>query len=87
MEIGKVIGNVVSVSKIEELEPIRLFLIQYLDSDLKPKDSFIIAIDTIGVGFGDKVLITIGGGSRFTEISKPTHTDASIVARIDSLDE
>ena len=85
MEIGKVIGNVVSVSKIEELNPVRLFLIQILDSNLKPKNDFVVAIDTIGVGFGDEVIITIGSGSRFTEISKPTHTDASIVARIDNL--
>jgi ethanolamine utilization protein EutN len=84
MEIGKVIGNVVSVSKIEELKPVRLFLIQILDSDLKLKNDFVVAIDTIGVGFGDDVIISIGGGSRFTEISKPTHTDASIIARIDN---
>jgi hypothetical protein len=31
----------------------------------------------------DMVVITGGSGSRFTEVTEPTHTDASIIARID----
>jgi ethanolamine utilization protein EutN len=85
MEIGKVIGSVISVSKIGELKPVKLFLVQMLDSEYSPKNDFVVALDTIGVGFGDNVIITQGSGSRFTEISKPTHTDASIVARIDDM--
>ena len=85
MEIGKVIGSIISVSKIEELKPVILFLIQILDSEYRLKNDFVVALDTIGVGFGDNVIITQGSGSRFTEISKPTHTDASIVARIDDI--
>ena len=85
MEIGKVIGSIISVSKIEELKPVKLFLIQMLDSEYNPKNDFVVALDAIGVGFGDNVIITQGSGSRFTEISKPTHTDASIVARIDDI--
>lgn len=84
MEIGKIIGSVISVSKIEELKPIKLFLVQFTDYKLNLKDDFVVAIDTIGVGKDDHVLITLGSGSRFTKISEPTHTDASIVARIDN---
>ena len=85
MEIGKVIGSVTSVSKIDELKPVKLFIIQLLTSDFKLRDKYEIAIDTIGAGYADIVLITIGGSSRFTEISKPTHTDASIIARVDNV--
>ncbi len=83
MKIGKVIGSIISVSKIEELKPVKLFLVQFTDHKLDLRDDFIVAIDTIGVGKDDFVLITIGSGSRFTKISEPTHTDAAIVARID----
>ncbi len=86
MEIGKVVGRVVSVSKIKELEPVKLFLVQFTDHEFKVKDDFVVAIDTIGVGKDDMVLITQGSGSRFTKISEPVHTDASIVARIDNPD-
>lgn len=86
MDIGKVIGNIISVAKIEELKPLKLFLVQLLDHEYNPGSNFIVAIDTIGVGFGDFVILTQGGSSRFTELSRSAHTDASIVARIDNFD-
>ena len=86
MEIGKVVGSITSVSKIDELKPVKLFLVQLFDSDLKPKEDYIVAIDPLGVGGDDMVIITGGSGSRFTEITEPTHTDASIIARIDNLE-
>ena len=86
MEIGKIVGSITSVSKIEELKPVKLFLVQLVDGDLKLKEDYIVAIDPIGVGGEDMVIITGGSGSRFTEITEPTHTDASIIARIDNLE-
>jgi len=86
MEIGKVVGSITSVSKIEELKPVKLFLVQLVDSDFKPREDYIVAIDPIGVGNEDMVILTGGSGSRFTEITGPTHTDASIIARIDNLE-
>jgi microcompartment protein CcmK/EutM len=86
MDIGKVIGSITSVSKIEELKPVKLFLVQLVDGDLKLKEDYVVAIDPIGVGNEDMVIITGGSGSRFTEITEPTHTDASIIARIDNLE-
>ena len=86
MEIGKIVGSITSVSKIDELKPVKLFLVQLVDSDLKPIEDYIVAIDPIGVGNEDMVIITGGSGSRFTEITEPTHTDASIIARIDNLE-
>jgi microcompartment protein CcmK/EutM len=86
MEIGKVVGSITSVSKIEELKPVKLFLVQLVDSDFKLKEDYIVAIDPIGVGNEDMVILTGGSGSRFTEITEPTHTDASIIARIDNLE-
>ncbi|GEM_PF-1483453 len=83
MLLGKVKGNITSVTKIDELRPVRLYMIQLLDSGLDLKDDYIAAIDAIGVGMDDTVVITGGSGSRFTEITGPTHTDASIIARID----
>ena len=86
MEIGKIVGSITSVSKIDELKPVKLFLVQLFDGDLKPKEDYVVAIDPIGVGNDDIVIITGGSGSRFTEITEPTHTDASIIARIDNLE-
>ena len=86
MEIGKIVGSITSVSKIEELKPVKLFLVQLVDGDLKLKEDYVVAIDPIGVGNEDMVIITGGSSSRFTEITEPTHTDASIIASIDNLE-
>ncbi len=83
MLLWKVKGNITSVIKIEELRPVKLYIVQLLDHDLILKDDYIIAIDSIGVGYDDMVVVTIGGSSRFTRITEPTHTDATIVARVD----
>jgi len=58
MEIGKVVGSITSVSKIDELKPVKLFLVQLLDGDLKLKEDYVVAIDPIGVGSEDMVIIT-----------------------------
>jgi len=42
MEIGKVVGSVTSVSKIDELKPVKLFIIQLLNSDLKLMDKYVL---------------------------------------------
>ena len=83
MILGKVKGNITSVSKIEVLRPVRLYVVQLLDSNYELKDDYVVAIDSIGVGHDDTVIITGGSGSRFTSTTESTHTDATIIARID----
>ncbi len=83
MLLGKVKGNITSVTKIDELRPVRLFLVQLLDKNLELADDYLVSIDSIGVGLGDTVILTGGSGSRFTETTEHTHTDSSIIARID----
>ena len=86
MEIGKVAGSITSVSKIEELRSVKLYLVQLVDSDSELKEDYIAAIDSVGAGHQDMVVITGGSGSRFTDTTEPTHTDASIIARIDNME-
>jgi len=83
MLLGKVKGSITSVTKIEELRPVRLYMVQLMGSDFSLKDEYVAAIDAVGVGYDDTVVVTIGSGSRFTDVTEPTHTDASIIARID----
>jgi len=87
MFIGKVIGNITSIAKVNELKPAKLFIIQILDCDFRPMKKFFIAVDTIGVGYGDNVLISLGSAARIPEFSKSMPTDTSIVARIDNLSD
>ncbi len=86
MDIAKVVGSITSVSKIEQLKPVKLFVVHVLDGDFQNSGKYIVAVDTIGVGYGDLVLITTGSAAKMTEITKEIPTDTSIVARMDGLE-
>lgn len=55
MKLGKIIGRVVSSTKIEEFEGLKLLLVQPLDEHKKPVGDALVAIDTIQAGIGDLV--------------------------------
>lgn len=88
MLIGKVIGNVVSVAKVSELEPVKLYILQVYDYEFKPIEKYEVAVDGVGAGIGDYVLYCGGSAARMAELTKSgVPTDITIIARIDSFDE
>ncbi len=84
MDLAKVVGSITSVSKLEQLKPVKLFVVHILGSDFGPTGNYGVAVDTVGVGYGDIVLITTGSAAKMTEITKEIPTDTSIVARVDN---
>lgn len=88
MLIGKVIGNVVSIAKVSELESVKLYILQVYDYEFKPMEKFEVAVDGIGAGIGDYVLYCGGSAARMAKLTKSKiPTDITIIARIDSFDE
>ncbi|MHB1377811.1 MAG: EutN/CcmL family microcompartment protein [Candidatus Humimicrobiaceae bacterium] len=88
MFIGKVIGNVVSVAKVPELAPVKLYILRVYDYEFKPTEKFEVAVDGIGAGIGDYVLYCGGSAARMTTLTRSgIPTDITIIARIDSFDE
>lgn len=88
MLIGKVIGNVVSIAKVSELESVKLYILQVYDYEFKPTEKFEVAVDGVGAGIGDYVLYCGGSAARMAELTKSKiPTDITIIARIDSFDE
>ena len=79
---GKVVGTIVSTRKLESLVGSKFLEVQLVKNG-RETDEFIVAIDTVGAGIGEKVLITTGSGARlaFAGANKPT--DAAIVGIID----
>lgn len=57
MTIGKVLGSVVSIIKHEAYRSTKLMIVQPLGLDLQPKGEAILAVDTVGAGEGETVLI------------------------------
>ena len=66
MLAGKVVGTTVSTIKHESMDGAKLLVVQPLMADGKTADGYpLVAIDTIGAGTGESVMITSdGAGTR-----------------------
>jgi microcompartment protein CcmK/EutM len=86
MLIGKVVGSVVATRKDEKLGSQKLLVVQVHDQNNKPKDQYVVAVDSVGAGTTTWCSTPPGrprGRRRMTE-NKPC--DAVIMAVVDSWD-
>ena len=86
MLLGKVIGTVWSTKKDDKLVGAKFLIVRELDLKLKEKDNFVIAVDSVGAGEGEIVLVATGSSSRQTTFTKDKPVDAVIMAIVDKLD-
>ncbi len=86
MFLGKVVGTVWSTKKDENLVGAKFLIVKQLDLDLKEKNNFVVAVDSVGAGEGEIVLVATGSSSRQTEFTKNKPVDAVIMAIVDKLD-
>ena len=81
MIIGKVVGSVVSTRKNENLVGNKFMIVEPIPS-LKV-DNRIVAIDNIGAGIGEYVLVAQGSAARIGCGMDKAPVDAAIVGIID----
>ncbi len=86
MLIGKVVGSVVATLKDEKLDNRKLLVVQVHDQQNKPKDQYVVAVDSVGAGNDDMVLYATGSSARQTTITENRPCDAVIMAIVDSWD-
>lgn len=86
MFLGKVIGTVWSTKKDEKLVGAKFLIVKKLDLKLGEKNDFVIAVDSVGAGEGEVVLVATGSSSRQTDFTKDKPVDAVIMAIVDKLD-
>ncbi len=88
MEIGKVIGQVVSTVKDEALPKTSLLLVEILQFDEKnkiEKQATQVAADTLGAGDGEWVLLVRGSSARMAGNFPKSPIDLYIVGIIDNI--
>lgn len=83
MLIGKVVGSVVSTRKNENLVGNK-FMVVELPKEMSAGKSKIVAIDNIGAGIGEIVLIATGSAARIGCGVEDTPVDAAIVGIVDN---
>lgn len=86
MEIGQVVGTVVSTAKDKKLSGKKLLVVNLISPEGVPTKNHVIAVDTVGAGEGEMVLIVRGSSARQAKDMEKIPTDTSIIAIIDSLE-
>jgi microcompartment protein CcmK/EutM len=86
MQICRILGTVVATQKDERLIGKKLLLVRPLNLDGTDQSSYLVAVDTVGAGFHEKVLIVSGSSARLASGMKDVPVDAAIVGVIDTVD-
>jgi ethanolamine utilization protein EutN len=96
MFLARVTGHVVATQKDKTLSGQKLFVVEPLSVKYDEKDGnnkpaslgntnrAIVAIDGVGAGEGQLVLVVQGSSARMTEVTKNMPADAVIVGIVDS---
>ena len=82
MIIGRVYGSVVSTHKLENLVGYKFMLVQCIENG-KLVDKYLTAVDGVGAGIGEDVIITEGSGARKALNNDNVPVDAVIVGILD----
>ena len=82
MIAGKVVGSIVATRKNEKLIGNKFMIVEIIDSMSKEAKQ-LIAVDNIGAGIGEYVLVAQGSAARVGCDMKDAPIDAAIVGIID----
>jgi ethanolamine utilization protein EutN len=87
MLICRVVGNIVATQKNRKLEGAKLLLVQPLTLDDQPRGTTLLAIDSVGAGVGEKVLVVIEGKAAGQALGRKfAPVDAAIVGIVDAVE-
>jgi microcompartment protein CcmK/EutM len=86
MIIARIIGSVVSTQKDERLIGKKLLIVRPINLDGTDQSGYVVAVDTVGAGAGERVLVVAGSSARLAEGNKDCPVDAAIVGVIDTID-
>jgi len=86
MQIARVVGTLVATQKHRTFEGAKLLLVQPLNVDDTPRGSAFLAIDGVGAGVDEKVLVVLEGRAAGEMLGrKGAPVDAAIVGIIDTV--
>ena len=87
MLIARVIGELVATRKHPSHEGLKLLLVQPLDLDGSERGEAVVAVDSVGAGVGERVLLTMEGFSAFTSVGRPmTPIESAVIGIIDHVE-
>lgn len=86
MLVGKIIGNVWATRKNEDLNGCKLMIVEPLEYKNHPKPYPVVAVDMIGGGIGETVLVVSGSSARISVGEGKKPIDHVIVGIVDKVE-
>jgi ethanolamine utilization protein EutN len=87
MILGRVVGNVVATRKHEKLEAKALLLVQPISLNGENEGDPLLAVDTVGAGAGETVIVVIEGRSTSQAMGrKQSPANAAITGIVDHIE-
>ena len=86
MHLGRVIGKVWATVKDDQLDAVKLAIMEVVDENTKSTGKTFIAADTIGTRDGDLVFWVGGGEATRPFPDRNIPSDVTIIGLVDSLD-
>ena len=86
MIIARILGTVVSTQKDARLTGKKLLIVRPVNLDGTDASGYSVAVDTVGAGFHERVLVVAGSSARLADGMKDVPVDAAIVGVIDHVD-
>ena len=87
MTLARVVGTVVATQKHRNFEGAKLLLVQPLTLEDTPRGAALLAVDSVGAGVNEKVLIVIEGRAAADAVGrKGTPVDAAIIGIVDHVE-
>jgi ethanolamine utilization protein EutN len=86
MWVGMVIGTLVATPKDDSLTGSKLLIVRPIEICSNTGRTPVVAVDTIGAGTGETVLVVEGSSARHVVGKPQAAVDAAIVGIIDSIE-
>ena len=87
MLIGRIIGDVVATQKSPSHEGRKILVVQPLNLDGSERGEPLLALDAVGAGVGERVLLVTEGYGAMTAVGRiNAPIDVAVIGIIDSVD-
>ena len=83
MNLGRVVGRVVSTAKDKGLAGSKLLIVQPVDSGGSPAGSALLAADAVGAGAGETIIYVRGREAAHAFLPAHVPVDAAVVGVVD----
>jgi len=85
MILARILGTVVATRKDERLQGKKLLLVRPISLEGKDESGYLVAVDTVGAGFRETVIVVSGSSARMATDCKDRPIDAAIVGIVDTV--